>query len=160
MSRLLWVAFAAACLSCSSVQAQQLSDVEIEAMIEKQRRQVAFDAEGCLKYPEEDEENVIIVCGEDPENRRQRIFQGESDEDRIRLGEAVSTTRAGRCIGSFLECGHRLPVIYSIGFGDVKPMAIDHDEVMKGLPDADMVVPEGTSEAERNAAEKSAQQPE
>ena len=153
MSRLLAAIFLAALISPENLYAQQMSDAQVSAMIEKQRRQVALDADGCQKYPDDEDENVIIVCGEDPENRKQRMPSTEYDPDKIRAGQAVSTKRAGECIGEYPKCRHRLHEVYGAGFGYVKPMAIDHDEVMKGLPDADMVVAEGTSEKERLAAE-------
>ena len=73
-----------------------MSDAEIAAQIEKARRLVAVDAEGCVKYPQSEE---IVVCGENPDNVSQRAFtdRGEPDENRIRRGEAVSAVRAACC---------------------------------------------------------------
>jgi len=160
LSRLLAAIFLFALAQPENLLAQTLTDAEIAAMIEKQRRQVAFDADGCLKHPEKEDENVIIVCGEDPENRRQRLPPNEYDPDKIRVGQAVSTKRAGQCIGQYPQCSHRLTEIVGARFGTVKPMAIDLDEVMKGLPDADMVVAEGTSEKEKLAADAAKDKPE
>ncbi len=135
MSRLLVAAFA---LSAAAVSAQPLSDEEIAAQIEKARRLVAVDAEGCVKYPQSDE---IVVCGENSENKRQKLDPGSVDNDRIRRGEAVSTERAAGCVYGDKLC--RTPLSGGTPFGYVPPVALDYFEVMKGLPEPDMVVPEG-----------------
>jgi hypothetical protein len=133
MSRLL---VAAVALSASSVSAQLVSDGEIAAQIEKARRQVAVDAEGCVKYPKGGE---IVVCGENPENKSQRVFRDRApDENRIRRGEAVSTVRAACC--------SPIPKIHPFAtssFGYVPPPAIPLAEVLKGLPEPDMLVTDG-----------------
>lgn len=136
MSRLLVAVFA---LSASAVSAQPLSDEEIAAQIEKARRLVAVDAEGCVKYPQSDE---IVVCGENSENKRQKLDPGSVDNDRIRRGEAVSTERAAGCVYGDKLC--RTPLSGGTPFGYVPPVALDYFEVMKGLPEPDMVVPEGS----------------
>ena len=136
MSRLLVAAFA---LSAAAVSAQPLSDEEIAAQIEKARRLVAVDAEGCVKYPQSDE---IVVCGENSENKRQKLDPGSVDNDRIRRGEAVSTERAAGCVYGDKLC--RTPLSGGTPFGYVPPVALDYFEVMKGLPEPDMVVPEGS----------------
>jgi hypothetical protein len=136
MSRLLVAAFA---LSASVVAAQPASDDEIAAQIEKARRLVAVDAEGCVKYPQNDE---IVVCGENSENKRQKLDPGPVDNDRIRRGEAVSTERAAGCVYGDKLC--RTPLSGGTPFGYVPPVALDYFEVMKGLPEPDMVVPEGS----------------
>jgi hypothetical protein len=136
MSRLLVAAFA---LSASAVAAQPASDDEIAAQIEKARRLVAVDSEGCVKYPQNDE---IVVCGENSENKRQKLDPGPVDNDRIRRGEAVSTERAAGCVYGDKLC--RTPLSGGTPFGYVPPVALDYFEVMKGLPEPDMVVPEGS----------------
>jgi hypothetical protein len=136
MSRLLVAAFA---LSASAVAAQPANDDEIAAQIEKARRLVAVDAEGCVKYPQNDE---IVVCGENSENKRQKLDPGPVDNDRIRRGEAVSTERAAGCVYGDKLC--RTPLSGGTPFGYVPPVALDYFEVMKGLPEPDMVVPEGS----------------
>ncbi len=152
MSRLLAAIFLLFFALPLPAQAPQLSDAEIDAMIEKQRRQVALDADGCPKYPDTEDGDVIIVCGESEESRSQRIFESEYDPDAIHRGE-VDTTRASQCIGTYPDCGHRLHEIYGAGFGYVKPMAVDWDETMRGLPEPDMVVTKDMIEAEKKAAE-------
>jgi hypothetical protein len=94
MSRLLVAAMA---LSASVVSAQPLSDDEIAKQIEKARRIIAVDEDGCVKYPATDE---IVVCGENPDNKSQRMFRDAqgTDEDRIRRGEAISSKRAAACL--------------------------------------------------------------
>ena len=136
MSRLLVAVFA---FSASAVSAQQVSDAEIAAQIEKARRLVAVDAEGCVKYPQNDE---IVVCGENPENKRQKLDPGPVDNDRIRRGEAVSSGRAAGCAYGDKLC--RTPPSGGTPFGYVPPVALDYFEVMKGLPEPDMIVPDGS----------------
>jgi hypothetical protein len=131
MSRLLVAAFA---LYASAAVAQQASDAEIAAQIERVRRLVAVDAEGCIKYPQSDE---IVVCGENADNKSQRIFtdRGPPDENRIRSGEAVSQVRAACCSPI-----PKIPPFWSSSFGYVPPPAIPLEEVLKGLPEPDMIV--------------------
>jgi hypothetical protein len=143
MSRL-HIAFVALLVSgIPAFAADSLTDEEISAQIEKQRRLVAVDSEGCVKYPVGDE---IVVCGSDAERQRQKIERGPTDEDRIRRGEAVSTKRAAACISGDSSCRIALKGI-GVGFGYVPPVAIPLAEVLKGLPEPEMVVPEGGPEA-------------
>lgn len=138
MSRLL---VAAVALSASVASAQPVSDDEIAKQIEKARRLVAVDAEGCVKYPATDE---IVVCGENPDNKSQRMFrdvQG-TDEDRIRRGEAISSKRAAACLRGDTNCKIYMKGV-SMGFGYVPPPAIPLEEVLKGLPEPDMIVTDG-----------------
>lgn len=134
MSRLL---VAAVALSASHVTAQPLSDADIAAQIEKARRLVAVDAEGCVKYPQGDE---IVVCGENQDNKKQRAFtdRGPPDENRIRPGEAVSQLRAACCSPI-----PKVPPFYTSSFGYVPPPAIPLEEVLKGLPEPDMIIRDG-----------------
>lgn len=134
MSRLL---VAAVALSASVVSAQPVRDDEIAEQIEKARRLVAVDAEGCVKYPQNEE---IVVCGENPDNQSQRIFtdRGPPDENRIRPGEAVSQVRAACCSPI-----PKIPPFWTSSFGYVPPVAIPLEEVLKGLPEPDMIVTDG-----------------
>jgi hypothetical protein len=140
MSRLLVTALLAILFLPSSATAQLLSDAEIAAQIEKARRLVAVDDEGCVKYPVGDE---IVVCGTAEDNKRQKLDPGPVDNDRIRRGEAVSTERAAGCTYGDKLC--RTPLSGGMPFGYVPPVALDYDELMKGLPEPDMVVPEGSA---------------
>jgi hypothetical protein len=137
-------------LICSAADAQSLSDAELAEMIAKQRRTVSIDADGCLKNPN-DEDDVIVVCGEPEENRRQKLPPQSAGNDRIRRGEAVSTTKAAakdnrNCgvIGAGLGC-ITLPK-NNMRFGSVPPPAIPLEEVYRGLPEPDMVVTEGSAQ--------------
>jgi hypothetical protein len=134
MSRLLVAAMA---LSASVASAQPVRDDEIAKQIEKARRLVAVDAEGCVKYPATDE---IVVCGENPDNKSQRMFtdRGPPDENRIRPGEAVSQLRAACCSPI-----PKIPPFWTSSFGYVPPPAIPLEEVLKGLPEPDMIVTDG-----------------
>ena len=138
MSRLL---VAAVALSASVASAQPVSDDEIAKQIEKARRLVAVDAEGCVKYPATDE---IVVCGENPDNKSQRMFRDAqgTDEDRIRRGEAISSKRAAACLPGDTNCKIYMKGV-SMGFGYVPPPAIPLEEVLKGLPEPDMIVTDG-----------------
>ena len=137
MSRLLVATFT---LSASAALAQQGSDGEVAAQIEKARRLVAIDEEGCVKYPVGDE---IVVCGTNEENERQKVPREAYDTNRIRRGEAVSSERAAGCVSGDSLC--RTPISGGTPFGSVPPPAIDYYELMKGLPEPDMVVPEGSA---------------
>jgi hypothetical protein len=123
-----------------SVMAQPLTDAQIAAQIEKARRLVAVDGQGCVKYPQNDD---IVVCGDDPDDKAQRMFEDEGlrDNNRIRRGEAVSTTRAAGCAYGDTLC--RTPPSGGTAFGYVPPVALDYFEVMKGLPEPDMIVTDG-----------------
>lgn len=134
MSRLLVAAFA---LCASAAAAQQASVADIKAQIEKARRLVAVDAEGCVKYPRNEE---IVVCGENPDNKSQRVFKdrGKADENRIRRGEAVSAVRAACCSPI-----PKIPPFFTSSFGYVPPVAIPLEEILKGLPEPDMIVTDG-----------------
>jgi hypothetical protein len=138
MSRLLVAALA---LCASVVSAQPVRDDEVAEQIEKARQLVAVDAEGCVKYPQNDD---IVVCGENPDNKSQRIFRDtqETDENRIRRGEAVSTKRAVACLPGDNMCKIYMKGI-GMGFGSVPPPAIPLEEVLKGLPEPDMIVTDG-----------------
>jgi hypothetical protein len=137
MSRLLVSALLATLLLPSPVMAQRASDAEIASQIEKARRLVAVDDEGCIKYPKNDE---IVVCGENPDNKQQKLDPGPVDNDRIRRGEAVSTERAAGCTYGDKLC--RTP-LDGTPFGTVPPVALDYFELMKGLPEPDMIVTDG-----------------
>ena len=138
MSRLLVAAIA---LSASGASAQSASDAEIAAQIERARRLIAVDAEGCVKYPQNDE---IVVCGDNPDNKSQRIFtsRGPPDENRIRRGEAISTKRAAACLPTDRMCKIHMKGV-GVGFGYVPPPAIPFEEVLGGLPEPDIIITDG-----------------
>jgi hypothetical protein len=123
--------------------AAPLTDAQIAAQIEKARRLVAVDQQGCVKYPQNDE---IVVCGEDTDDKAQRMFEDDNlrDPNRIHRGEPVSTERAAGCAYGDKLC--RTPLSGGTPFGYVPPVALDYYELMKGLPEPDMVVSEGTPE--------------
>lgn len=137
MSRLLIIACA---FSATVSFAQSEPENDVAAQIEKARRLVAVDKDGCVKYPQSDE---IVVCGENPDDASQRIFKGtqEDDETRLRRGEAVSTRRAAACLTGDSMCKIYMKGV-GVGFGYVPPPAIPLEEVLRGLPEPDMVVPE------------------
>ena len=117
------------------------ADDSAAAQLERARRMIAVDEDGCVKYPETSE---IVVCGENRDNKSQRIFRNMqgTDENRIRRGEPVSSKRAAACLRGDTMCKIPMKGI-SMGFGYVPPPAIPLEEVLKGLPEPDMIVTEG-----------------
>jgi hypothetical protein len=149
MSRLLLGVMAMTLLSYQSVSAQPLDKEEISTLIGRQKKLVKIDRNGCIVDPEDDG-NTIVVCGESEDNRRQKLPPGPIDTDRIRRGEAISTKRAGEkdnsqcfAVGGPYGC-IKLPT-NGVGFGSVPPPAIPLEEVLRGLPEPDMIVPEGSN---------------
>lgn len=142
MSRLLVAIFVAYILMASAAAQPSTNEDSIAASIERVRKLVAVDEEGCVKYPQNEE---IVVCGENPDNKSQRIFRDRRtpDEDRIRTGEAISSKRAAACLRGDNMCKIYMKGV-GMGFGYVPPPAIPLEEVLKGLPEPDMVVQEGT----------------
>lgn len=128
-------------LISSTALAQPLSDSEIATIIENARQLTAIDAQGCLKYPQNGE---IVVCGENPDNKSQRIFTDRipADQNRLRRGESLSTKRAVACLPTDSMCKIYFPG-GGMGFGYVPPPAIPLEEVFRGLPEPDMIVTDG-----------------
>ncbi len=145
MSRLVVAVFVAHVVMTPAVAQPSTTEDGVAASIERARKLVAVDDEGCVKYPQNTE---IVVCGENPDNKSQRIFRdrGAPDENRIRTGEAVSATKAASCIGDYPKCSHRLQKIIGGPFGYVPPPAIPLEDVLKGLPEPDMIVGSGEPE--------------
>jgi hypothetical protein len=125
---------------------QTISNAEITAQIETQRRQVAVDQYGCVKYPKGDE---IVVCGPNTENERQKLPKGPVDNDRIRHGEAVSSTRAAArdrsgCGKVGIDIGCTVLPKNTVAIGKPPPpMPPDFADVVRGLPEPEDVVSEG-----------------
>ena len=142
MSRLLIAIFILmAAATQAAAQTALRADDPAAAQIERARRMVAVDADGCVKYRRNDE---IVVCGENPDNKSQRIFRDThgTDEDRIRRGEAISSKRAAACLRGDTNCKIYMKGV-GLGFGYVPPIAIPLEEVLKGLPEPDMIVTDG-----------------
>lgn len=141
LSRLLVAIFICATAASHAVAQTALNPDDAASQIERARRLVAVDPDGCVKYPTTDE---IVVCGENQDNKSQRIFRDsqEPDENRIRRGEAVSSKRAAACLRGDNLCKIHMKGI-GMGFGYVSPPAIPLDEVLKGLPEPDMIVIDG-----------------
>ena len=141
MSRLL-VAIFFVTGTTTAAEAQTTTGVDDAALqIERARRLVAVDQDGCVKYPKSDE---IVVCGENPDNKSQRVFRDQqgTDENRIRRGEAVSSKRAAACLRGDTMCKIHMKGVGG-SFGYVPPVAIPFEEVLKGLPEPDMIVIDG-----------------
>lgn len=123
----------------SAAYSQPIPDADVADMIAASKRLTASDKNGCLK-PED--ETIIVVCGESEDSRRQRAFKnGEVDPDRIIRGEAVSTERAAACVPG-TGCKPPFTGGFGMAFGYVPPPVIPLEEVLKGLPEPEMVVPE------------------
>ena len=135
MSRLLVTALLGILYFTSPVAAKPLTDEDIAVQIERARRRAAVDAEGCVKYPVGDD---IVVCGTNEENERQKLEREPYDVDRLRRGEAISSERAAGCVNGDSLC--RTPISGGIPFGRVPPPALDYYELMRGLPEPDMIV--------------------
>ncbi len=148
MSRLLIIAVM---MFTEAAMAKALSDAELSAMVAKQRQTVSVNADGCLQDPN-DTSDTIVVCGESEDNKSQKLPLQTFDNDKIRRGEGVSSTRAAakdnrNCgvIGAGLGC-IELPKNYIPGgFGSVPPPAIPLEEIYRGLPEPDMIVTDGDS---------------
>jgi hypothetical protein len=146
MSRLLVIA---AMMVSTTAMAQTLTDAELAAIIAKQRATISINADGCVKNPNDDD-GTIIVCGESEDNKRQKLPVRTVDNDRIRRGEGISSTKAAakdnrNCgvIGAGMGC-IELPKNYIPGgFGSVPPPAIPLEEIYRGLPEPDMIVTDG-----------------
>jgi hypothetical protein len=150
MSRLLLGVIAMTLLSYDGAAAQQPSKEKVAAIIEQQKKLVKISRDGCIVDPQDDG-TTIIVCGESEDNKSQRMGPGPINNDRIRRGEAISTTRAGErdnsqcnAVGGPYGC-IKLPMNRMGGFGSVPPPAIPLEEVLRGLPEPDMIVQEGTN---------------
>lgn len=141
MSRLLVAILLMAVPASSAFSQKTDDDAEVAAHIERARRLVAVDADGCVKYPQNDE---IVVCGENPDNKSQRVFKDkrDADEDRIRVGEAISSKRAASCMRGDNMCKIYMKGV-GMGVGYVPPPAIPLEEVLKGLPEPDMIIRDG-----------------
>ncbi len=146
MSRLVIIA---AFMASNTAAAQSLTDEQISAMIAKQRKTISIDTDGCLKDPS-DTDDTIVVCGESDDNKQQKLPIQTVDNDRIRRGEGISSTKAAakdnrNCgvIGAGLGC-IQLPK-NNFRVGSVPPPAIPLAEIYAGLPEPDMVVTEGNS---------------
>jgi hypothetical protein len=121
--------------------AQPNPDPSVAAIIENGKRLTTIERKRC---PEPTEGEEIVVCADPDADQDQRVFKDRPpNEDRIRPGEAISATRATQCIGNYPTCAHRLHKLWGTGFGNVPPPAIPFEEVMKGLPDPDMVIQDG-----------------
>ena len=144
MSRVASMVFAMLLLCPHSINAQSPNRANAEEMIAKAKALTALDRNGCLKSPEPD---IIVVCGESDDNRSQRVFERVVDPNHRVAGDAVSSDRAAECIAG-TGCVPRMKGGVKMGFGYVPPPAIPLEDVYRGLPEPDMVVIEGSGEAE------------
>jgi hypothetical protein len=141
----LWLLLFWAIPLASAAHEQPAPDPAIAEIVEKGRQLTTIEKRKPCPEPSEDGE--IVVCADPNADQDQRIFvERPPNEDRIRRGEAISTVKAAQCIGSYPTCAHNLGPGVGVGFGKVPPPAIPFEEVMKGLPEPDMVVPEGSTQ--------------
>jgi hypothetical protein len=94
------------------------------------------------KCPEPVEGEDIVVCAEVDEVTDQRIFERAPEDS----GSSTNANAAG-CIPN-TGCQTYPPGVVVSRFGKRRPPAIPLEEVYKGLPEPDMVVPEGSTDAE------------
>jgi hypothetical protein len=144
MSRLVLAGIAMTMLSYQNVYGMQLTDAEIAADIERQKQQIVYSTQDCPKTPRPGEEDIIIVCaGPSEDTKRQTLpVKRGINKDRIRGGEAVSNRKSASCAPQDKNC--RPPLYGGRAIGSVPEPAIPLEEVLRGLPEPDMVVPEGS----------------
>jgi hypothetical protein len=111
-------------------------------MIEKAKKLSAVDKNGCLKS---DDPREIVVCGESEDTKSQRIFRNQTGNDPQDPNGAAANERAASCIPG-TGCIPRKKGGVTMGFGKVPPPAIPLEDVYRGLPEPDMIVPEGTGD--------------
>jgi hypothetical protein len=107
-------------------------------IIARAKKLSAMDKNGCLKP---DDDPVILVCGESEDTKSQRVFRNQLPDPRFPNG-AAQNEHAAACIPG-TGCIPRTHGGVSIGFGKVPPPAIPLEEVYRGLPEPEDVVPEG-----------------
>jgi hypothetical protein len=88
------------------------------------------------KCPEPVEGEDIIVCAEVDEVTDQQVFEGAPE----RSGSSQNANAAACIRGT----GCRPPLTGGQSFGKRRPPATPIEEVYRGLPEPDMVVPEGS----------------
>jgi hypothetical protein len=123
--------------------AQAIEPDQSAALIEKSKKLTAIDENGCLKS---DDPREILVCGESEDTKSQRIFRGQGGDGPRDPSNSAANSRTAACIPG-TGCIPRMSGGVSIGFGYVPPPAIPLEEVYRGLPEPDMIVPEGSGGA-------------
>ena len=124
--------------------------VEEVADLVKTRSTEIITVEDRKKCPEVVESDGIVVCAEIDNGEDQLIF----GDQRVKESSGARTNAdAAACVPG---TGCRVPPSggVKIGFGKRRPPAILFEEVMRGLPDPEDVVPE---EAEKNGSEPEAE---
>jgi hypothetical protein len=146
MSRVLFGSLLLFLPAATFAQAESQTESEIAAFVKtKSNELLKVEGREPKKCPDPVEGEDIVVCGVVDDGADQLVFGDRpANEDRIRPGEAISTKKAASCIGGYTACGHRLHQLGGIGFGNVPPPAIPLEEVYRGLPEPDMIVPEGS----------------
>ncbi len=110
---------------------QQPAPKSNDGIIAKSKALTKLDKNGCLISPNPDE---ILVCGESEDNKSQRIF---TDVDRKKEKAGEAQLRATACIPG---TGCMPPPGPGQRIGRVPPPAIPLEEVLRGLPEPDMIV--------------------
>jgi hypothetical protein len=90
------------------------------------------------KCPEPVEGEDIVVCGVVDDGADQLVFGDQKTEG----SGASANSSAATCIPG-TGCNPPMAGGVKIGFGNVPPPAIPLEEVYRGLPEPDMIVPEG-----------------
>jgi hypothetical protein len=136
MSRVL-IMLCALTLSTAPAFGQSAKPKQGAEMIAKSKKITAVDRNGCLKP---DDGPAIVVCGESEDTRSQRIFRNQSSDPRF-ANSAAQNEHAAACIAG-TGCVPRMSGGVTMGFGTVPPPAIPLEEVYRGLPEPDQIVPE------------------
>jgi hypothetical protein len=127
-------------LLCNASAFAQSPDKPVEEVAElvKTRSTEIITVEDGKKCPEVVESDGIVVCAEIDNGEDQLIF---SDQRVKESSGAKTNADAAACIPG---TGCRVPPSggVTIGFGKRRPPAIPFEEVLKGLPEPDAVVPE------------------
>lgn len=141
MSRVAIIHFAMILLAAPPAMAMRAKAEPGADLIAENKRRTAVDKNGCLKP---DDEKVIVVCGESEDTKSQRVFRNQSRDPRFKNGAAQNEAAAACIPGT--GCISRMKGGVSMGFGKVPPPVIPLEEVYRGLPEPEDVVPEGDGE--------------
>ena len=147
MSRAAIIHFAMMLLAAPPATAMQAKAEPGADLIAANKKRTAMDKNGCLKP---DDDPVIVVCGESEDTKSQRVFRNQLRDPRFANGAAQNEAAAACIPGT--GCIPRKAGGGGIGFGKVPPPVIPLEEVYRGLPEPEDIVPEGGDEIPAEAA--------
>lgn len=126
-----------ACTAATGAQTAPKSDV-VDALVKKNADMAKPEPK--KKCPEPSETEEIVVCGETDNGEDQLIFEDQRQKE---SSGARTNANAAACIPG---TGCRQPLTGGRSFGKRRPPAIPIEEVYRGLPEPEMVVPEGSGD--------------